>query len=559
MDDERLITLLREREVRDSGVKDFFDLADRLLERANVQLALSHLDRHSLLALSTERADAALLDDLALAVDGEAYDAVREVLAGWPTDVLARPEPAALAPVSQVSAALTDHAAGERAFSATLGVLEVIEQLRSAPARELARGGMALPDSKRLAGAANIPLERLSTLVTVAASAGLIELDGGLWQVTEAASGWQLLSTIDRWIALATAWIDTLPADLRALLVERRHSVWGEHLDDWVHWLYPASGDWMSARIDAQQARAELLGVTANAAPSTAGSHLLVGETDAAATAMGEHFPREVEGAYLQHDLSIVAPGPLTAPLDSRLREIAEVESRGLATTYRVSGESLARAFSRGVTEQAVRTLLETISLSGVPQPLDYLLDETARRHALVRVGTDDQGSYVRSPDADLLTSIRVDQRLASLVLRADGELLRSRLDARLLFWALSDARYPVAVENAAGEIVTLEREHHSAAAPAARDHVRELVERLRATAGDEHGEGTAWLERQLDLAIKSRIAVIVVVTMPNGTTADYLLEPTGLGGGRLRARDRKADIERTLPLTSISEVRAAD
>ena len=93
----------------------------------------------------------------------------------------------------------------------------------------------------------------------------------------------------------------------------------------------------------------------------------------------------------------------------------------------------------------------------------------------------------------------------------------------------------------------------------APRDRAREIVERLRATAGEETATGTAWLERQLDLAIKARIHVIVVVTMPNGTTADYLLEPTGLGGGRLRARDRKADIERTLPLASIVEVRAAD
>ncbi len=66
-------------------------------------------------------------------------------------------------------------------------------------------------------------------------------------------------------------------------------------------------------------------------------------------------------------------------------------------------------------------------------------------------------------------------------------------------------------------------------------------------------------MERQLDVAIKARVAVTVVVKMPNGNQAEYLLEPTGQGGGRLRARDRKADIERTLPLTSIVEVRPAD
>jgi len=127
------------------------------------------------------------------------------------------------------------------------------------------------------------------------------------------------------------------------------------------------------------------------------------------------------------------------------------------------------------------------------------------------------------------------------------------------VFWTLSDARYPVAAERPDGTIIAVERERPAGTPVAVRDHAREIVERLRATAGLDEATGTAWLERQLDLAIKARIPVIVVVTMPNGSTADYLLEPTGLGGGRLRARDRKADIERTLPLTSIVEVRAAD
>ena len=559
MSDDELTELLREREVRDSGIKDFFDLADRLLDRANVQLALSKLDRHALIALSTPGTDAAPLHTLALAVDGQAYDAVAEVLATWPTALLESAEPPALAPVTQVATALTDHAAAERAFATTFAVLEVVEELRRTPARELARGGIALPDSKRLAAAANTPIEQLPALVAVAESAGLAVLSGGLWLPTAAASDWQRLGTVDRWITLATAWIDTLPADLRDLLAERRHSAWGEHLDAWVRWLYPAGGDWMSLRIIEQEAKADLLGLTAATTPSTAGVHLLAGDPAAASAAMAPLFPHEVDKVYVQHDLTVVSPGPLAAPLDSRLRELADVESRGLATTYRVSAESLNRAISSGATAESIRQLLNEISLTGIPQPLDYLIAETTRRHALVRVGSDATGTYVRSDDENLLTTIRVDSRLSALGLHADGARLRSRLDDRIVFWALSDARYPVSAETSDGAIITLERERVGSVPAVPRDHAREIVERLRATAGEESATGTAWLERQLDLAIKSRIQVIVVVTMPNGSTADYLLEPTGLGGGRLRARDRKADIERTLPLASIVEVRPAD
>jgi hypothetical protein len=47
-----------------------------------------------------------------------------------------------------------------------------------------------------------------------------------------------------------------------------------------------------------------------------------------------------------------------------------------------------------------------------------------------------------------------------------------------------------------------------------------------------------------------------VEVRLPDGTSRAFLLEATGLGGGRLRGLDRGADVERTLPLTSIASIR---
>jgi hypothetical protein len=42
---------------------------------------------------------------------------------------------------------------------------------------------------------------------------------------------------------------------------------------------------------------------------------------------------------------------------------------------------------------------------------------------------------------------------------------------------------------------------------------------------------------------------------MPDGSSIDLQLEPASLAGGRLRARDRRSDLERTLPLRSITSV----
>src|SRR4051812_39904857 len=78
LDDEALGALLRARGIgvnREAGIKDFFDLAERLLARDSVQAALAQLDRPTLLSLYGSAAPVAI--DLALAdTDAAAYDTV---------------------------------------------------------------------------------------------------------------------------------------------------------------------------------------------------------------------------------------------------------------------------------------------------------------------------------------------------------------------------------------------------------------------------------------------------------------------------------------------------
>jgi hypothetical protein len=99
-------------------------------------------------------------------------------------------------------------------------------------------------------------------------------------------------------------------------------------------------------------------------------------------------------------------------------------------------------------------------------------------------------------------------------------------------------------------------------ASPKSSDSAAIIVERVRRnTVAAEQESATPWLERQLELAIKAKMTLVVTVATPEGGTIDYVLEPASLSNGRLRARDRKADIERTLPLSriaSVSEVTSA-
>jgi hypothetical protein len=104
---------------------------------------------------------------------------------------------------------------------------------------------------------------------------------------------------------------------------------------------------------------------------------------------------------------------------------------------------------------------------------------------------------------------------------------------------------------------VALRRRRTARSAPVdAVDAIAVPIKRLR-LGGEPEGDetGQAWLLRQLDVAIRARSALTVSVTIPNGSIVDYQLEPTSVGGGRLRARDHKSAIERTLPLKSIAGI----
>ncbi|MHB1171130.1 MAG: helicase-associated domain-containing protein [Lacisediminihabitans sp.] len=617
MSDSELAKALTARSLGVSGIKDFFDLAEAFLDRASIQQMLTRLERETLAVLAavgqlseetgppTAADAAARLAALAGAAPSAApsiesiaertalaaklllletesgryvlYDGVRDQLRSWPAfglpgliQLANAVPPAVLEPVPDVDHRFIDRLAADRAFAATTAITELLAEIEREPARELSRGGIALPDSKRLANAMSVDLKTVAAYLAVADRAALVARAAGSWLITELGGSWLRESSGRRWGVLAAAWFAELPGDIRQLLGEHTHALWGPGLRGFIDWLYPAGGDWMDERIIASTRDAELLGITANQAPSRPGTLLLTEGIEAAQAAMAALLPPEVEQVYLQHDLSVVAPGPLTPRVDARLRAMADVESRALASTYRVSTSSVNRAMAVGETAESMLSFLSSISLTGIPQPLEYLIGEASKRYGLIRAGElsgDDPvpdglefaaRSYLSSDDTGLLAAIVVDQNLSALTLRQVAiDRVVSRFPLEVVFWVVSEARYPVAAEDSTGKVIVLQRRRTArTASVGTRDSIGELIQRLRLGGEPEAEEtGQAWLLRQLDAAIRARIALTVSVTMPNGSIIDYQLEPTSIAGGRLRGRDRKSAIERTLPLSSIASL----
>jgi len=86
---------------------------------------------------------------------------------------------------------------------------------------------------------------------------------------------------------------------------------------------------------------------------------------------------------------------------------------------------------------------------------------------------------------------------------------------------------------------------------------VRAAVARIRHSMtidGDDAG-----VTRQWQLALRAKIGLRATVRLPDGSERVFDLEPTGVGAGRVRGRDREADVERTLPVASITALEPLD
>jgi len=534
---------------------DFFDAADALLDAASVDRALTRLPRPALAALAGGTAEGAreALERLAL-VDGacEPYSVVAErlaaVLASTPDALSAGAAPTDPPPADPAASA----AAAERAFASTGALADLLIATQHTPLSRTGAGPISAVDRKRLTDAGAIAsTEDLDDLVAMAAAARLLDATDREWTVSETADDWLQETTIRRWALVVEGFRAGLRAGLR--------TPEGGYVSP-ASWRdrYPLDPEWpvISART---RRLAERWGLVSpeGAEPSWARTLRAGGHADA--DALAGLFPAEIDRIYLQADLSAIAPGPLAPALDLRLRGIAVRESRAQASTYRFTAESLVAGMTEGESAESMREFLTALSLTGIPQPLEYLIASTAARHGLVRVRTGAYGdTVVESAESGVLSSIAVDQALRPLGFIRDGDSLVSRAARDVVYWSLADARYPVVAVGERGEAAPAVRRRASRPSNGAesRYSFAPLIARLRESHATD--SDAAWLGRELEQAVRGRSIIDVMVRLPDGTERSFTLEATGLGGGRLRGRDRAADIERTLPVSSIVSVRPA-
>ena len=171
-----------------------------------------------------------------------------------------------------------------------------------------------------------------------------------------------------------------------------------------AEWAQPRMARRFSSLIRGVLAEAEMLGLIGSGRAQPAGKRDCRGQPDDALAILGEHLPAALNHVLLQADLTAVAPGYLAPELSEKLLLMADAEGQGPATIYRFSAGSIRRALDAGHDAAGMLEFLREHSATAVPQPLEYLVEDTASRHGRLRVGA--AASFIQSDDEAALLEL---------------------------------------------------------------------------------------------------------------------------------------------------------
>lgn len=340
-----------------------------------------------------------------------------------------------------------DRAGALEASAFLIWIEELLDILAAEPATALRSGGLGVRDLRRLAAAIDVEESCAAFVAESAYAIGLIgiQLDDQIMPTT-AYDIWLSQEPSRRWQGVVEAWLvssrvaglvgtkDEASKSLAALGPEldraaassiRRQvlNLLGvaspkapsvDSIAAVVAWQKPRRSAHNQADLVAWTVReAAWLGVTGRGALTSFAKEVLRG---AESNSLAGALPPPVDHILIQGDHTAIAPGPLTPALLREMMSMAKIESRGSATVFRFTQESIRHALDTGASAEEIQSFLVKTSKTEVPQSLVYLVNDVARKHGRLRVGGG--LAYLRCDDENLLAEAVKDRRLAKLNLR---------------------------------------------------------------------------------------------------------------------------------------------
>ncbi|WP_369183690.1 helicase C-terminal domain-containing protein [Streptomyces sp. Y1] len=387
--------------------------------------------------------------------------------------------------------------AASMAFAAH--AVSVLGACAAAPPARLKAGGVGARELSRIGKAAQCDEIVVRLALEAASAAGLLARDGNRVAATAAYDTWAEQEPADQLTVLLQAWwaLPLTPGgsrdeDGKALpalagappcggCVQARHgllaaaaqlpvgegAVNSAELGALLVWLRPLADELpQDATPFATLIReAELLGALALGAVSPIGAALLADDAEDLTDACRRLLPAASGTARFGSDLTAVVTGTPSAPLLALLDSVADRETAGAASVWRFSPRSVRRALDTGLTPDALTADLAAVAVESLPQPLSYLIQDTARGHGRVRIAS--AACVIHGEEPALLAELAAHRKLSRLGLRQLAPtVLISRTPPDKTLAALRDAGYAPVAEKPDGSVRIERAQQPRAASP---------------------------------------------------------------------------------------------
>lgn len=549
------------------------------------------------------------------------------------TDDLTRPDPGDDSTTRRFAARDVDAASGGEALEAIRHATTLLRVLGATPAAVLRSGALGVRELRRLTKATGLDQQRVALLIEILGHARLIDAgfpdpppatDTGehVFAPTTAVDAWRHQPPERQWHTLVEAWLtmprrawqigdpdrdgNTIPAlsgenhDSHA--PAQRHTILAavatapaatpvstRSVVSVLAWDHPHQLRRLNSRVVGETLReAREVGLLGHHALSSVGRAVLTADPADDApiiAAMRRALPEPVDHFLTQADLTITVPGPMAPDLAGEVELVADLESGGAASVYRVSENTVRRALDAGRSSSELLGMFIAHSRTPVPQSLTYLIEDVARRHGQLRVGI--AASFVRCEDAATLAAVLRSDAATHLSLRALAPTVAvSPSEIRDVLDTLRAAGFAPSGEDSAGELVDMRERGCRVPVTRARRHpmpprrsalnpeqVATVVNRMRsgdraATARPTSGPARASVHAAgngetatalIQLALRANRKLRVNYVDAHGGASQRVVTPVLLGSGQMIGVEDGSDDKHQFSLHRVTSVELLD
>lgn len=443
------------------------------------------------------------------------------------------PEPPPL-PTVEVSAEQSERTSAAAITAALAAIMAVLETTARTPLAILKSGGVGVRELVKVAKSVGVEVAEVRLALELAADLGLLARTGARIGMAREFETWRQRTPAERAAdLLATWWGQTTPPtrerddDDKARPALRDGQMGGtppmtviasllqdmdsaaivgvEPVLERIGWMQPLARP-PEENLRCTWSEAERFGAVGNGRLTRLGQALHAGDRAPVLSLLEELLPEQSGEVLFGADLTVVVPGSPGAAVVDLLDTVATRESHGVGATWRVSEASVRDALDRGYTVETLLGELRQVSSPALPQPLEYVLHDVARRHGHLAVQP--AGCVIVSEDESLIAEVAATRLLDSLGLVAVAPtVLAGSADPTTALAALRKAGYlPVEMDDDGARTIQLRArgpmgEKSAAAADAAGTTSAATAKGLDEVPVDEEFEsGLATFMQQLEL-----------------------------------------------------------